>query len=335
MDTHHDWPDLRHTDRARDGRSCASSLRGSANNGLPDPRARRDGSNSDEGRQMLLRKISLVLADVDGTLVTREKVLTDRAQAAVRHLRESGIRFAITSGRPPRGMAMLVEPLALDLPLAGFNGGLFVNPDLSIVEERRLPRDVAEKSVDILAKSGLDIWVYVGNDWLIRSPEAPHVDREAWTVKFRPEVVGSFHNVLDKALKIVGVSDDLKLVERCEVSMQGALGDRATAARSQPYYLDITHRDANKGFVVDYLGRSLGISPDEIATIGDQPNDLTMFKRSGLSIAMGNAPEDVKRQANAVAASYDDEGFAKAVEEFVLQRRPYIAGIGTTAGDNK
>ena len=65
---------------------------------------------------------------------------------------------------------MLVEPLALDLPLAGFNGGLFANPDLSIVEERRLPRDVAEKSVDILAKSGLDIWVYVGNDWLIRSP---------------------------------------------------------------------------------------------------------------------------------------------------------------------
>jgi Cof subfamily protein (haloacid dehalogenase superfamily) len=230
---------------------------------------------------------------------------------------------------------MLVEPLALDLPMAGFNGGLFVNPDLSIVDERRLPRDVAEMSLDILAKSGLDIWVYVGNDWLIRSPEAPHVDREAWTVEFRPRVVGSFQDVVDKALKIVGVSDDLKLVERCEVSMRTALGDRATATRSQPYYLDITHRDANKGFVVDYLGRSLGISSDAIATIGDQPNDLTMFKRSGRSIAMGNAPEDVKRQANAVTSSYDDEGFAKAVEEFVLRRGPYTAAVGRVAGDTK
>jgi Cof subfamily protein (haloacid dehalogenase superfamily) len=284
---------------------------------------------------MLLRKISLLLADVDGTLVTREKVLTDRAQVAVRRLRESGIRFAITSGRPPRGMAMLVEPLALDLPLAGFNGGLFVDPDLSILDERRLPRDVGEKAVDILAKSGLDTWVYVGNDWLIRSLKAPHVDREAWTVKFEPQVVDSFDNVLDKALKIVGVSDDLKLVERCEVSMQAALGDRATAARSQPYYLDITHRDANKGYVVDYLGRSLGISSDEIATIGDQPNDLTMFKRSGLSIAMGNAPEDVKRQATAVTSSYEEEGFAKAVEELILWRGPHIGGIGAMAEDAK
>jgi Cof subfamily protein (haloacid dehalogenase superfamily) len=284
---------------------------------------------------MLLRKISLLLADVDGTLVTREKVLTDRAQVAVRRLRESGIRFAITSGRPPKGMAMLVEPLALDLPLAGFNGGLFVDPDLSVLEERRLPRDVAEKAVDILAKSDLDTWVYVGNDWLIRSPRAPHVDREAWTVKFEPQVVGSFDDVLDKALKIVGVSDDLKLVERCEVSMQAALGDRATAARSQPYYLDITHRDANKGFVVDYLGRSFGIPSDEIATIGDQPNDLTMFKRSGFSIAMGNAPEDVKRQATAVTSSYEEEGFAKAVEELILWRGPYFGGIGAMAGDAK
>ena len=70
--------------------------------------------------------ISLLLADVDGTLVTEQKVLTERARAAVMALRERGIRFAITSGRPPRGMAMLIEPLRLDSPIAGFNGGAFV-----------------------------------------------------------------------------------------------------------------------------------------------------------------------------------------------------------------
>ena len=263
-------------------------------------------------------KISLLLADVDGTLVTRDKILTLRAQHAVRSLREAGIRFAITSGRPPRGMAMLIEPLALETPVAGFNGGLFVRPDLSIMEERTLAPDVAAQAVDIILSHGLDVWIYKGNDWLLRDAKAPHVDREAWTVKFPPKVVKGFDSGLDKVVKIVGVSDDYDLVARCEADAQARLGDRATAARSQPYYLDVTHRDANKGFVADYLSRTLGIPQAEIATIGDQPNDVLMFRRSGFSIAMGNASDEVKRQASATTDSCDDEGFAKAVERFIL-----------------
>jgi HAD superfamily hydrolase (TIGR01484 family) len=85
------------------------------------------------------RKISLVLADVDGTLVTEQKVLTKRAQNAVSALQSAGIRFAITSGRPPRGMAMLFDALELDTPIAGFNGGLFVERDLTILDQRRCP----------------------------------------------------------------------------------------------------------------------------------------------------------------------------------------------------
>jgi Cof subfamily protein (haloacid dehalogenase superfamily) len=263
-------------------------------------------------------KISLLLADVDGTLVTPDKILTDRAKDAVRSLRQAGIRFAITSGRPPKGMAMLIEPLRLETPIAGFNGGLFVRPDLSIIEERTLAPDVAAQTVDLILSHGLDVWVYAGNDWLIRDASAPHVDREAWTVKFPPTVVEDFAGLPGRVVKIVGVSDDYDLVKRCEADAQAALGDRATAARSQPYYLDVTHRDANKGFVADYLSRTLDIPAAEIATIGDQPNDVLMFRRSGFSIAMGNASEDVKRQASATTRSYDEEGFASAVERFIL-----------------
>jgi hydroxymethylpyrimidine pyrophosphatase-like HAD family hydrolase len=78
------------------------------------------------------RKMSLVIADVDGSLVTEEKVLTLRAKASVRALARAGIAFAITSGRPTRGMAMLIEPLALRTPVSAFNGGLFVMPDMTI-----------------------------------------------------------------------------------------------------------------------------------------------------------------------------------------------------------
>ena len=164
----------------------------------------------------------------------------------------------------------------------------------------------------------MDPWVYSGNDWLITKAGAPHVAREAWTVKFDAKVVSDFTDALKQAAKIVGVSDDHDRVQRCEADAQKAFGDRATAARSQPYYLDITHHDANKGAVVDYLSRVLNIPPAEIATIGDQPNDVLMFKRSGFSIAMGNASDQVKAQASATTDSYNDEGFAKAMEQYIL-----------------
>jgi Cof subfamily protein (haloacid dehalogenase superfamily) len=264
------------------------------------------------------RKISLVLADVDGTLVTEEKVLTQRAQEAVQHLRAAGIRFAITSGRPPKGMAMLIDALQLDTPIAGFNGGLFVKRDLSIIEQKTLPADVAVKAIELIRDHGLDAWVYQGNDWLITKADAPHVAREAWTVKFQPKVVADFKDRLDNVAKLVGVSDDHAKVERCEADAQAAFGERVAASRSQPYYLDITHKDANKGAVVAYLSRHLNVAADEIATIGDQPNDMLMFKPSGFSIAMGNASDQVKAQASATTDSYDDEGFAKAMERFIL-----------------
>jgi hypothetical protein len=264
------------------------------------------------------RKISLLLADVDGTLVTEEKVLTKRAQAAVQNLRDAGIRFAVTSGRPPRGMAMLFDALKLDTPIAGFNGGLFVKPDLSIIAQKTVPEDIAAKSIELIRAHGLDAWVYRGNDWLITKADAPHVAREAWTVKFEAKIVSDVAEKLDQVAKIVGVSDDLAKVQSCEADAQAAFGDRATATRSQPYYLDVTHKEANKGAVVEFLSRELKIPAAEIATIGDQPNDVLMFKRSGFSIAMGNASDQVKGQASATTDSYNDEGFAKAVERFIL-----------------
>ena len=114
-------------------------------------------------------KISLVLADVDGTLLTKDKVLTSRAEDAVRALAAAGIAFAITSGRPPRGMAMLIEPLALRTPIAGFNGGVFVHPDLSEIESRTLDPATAKKTVELILNQGLDAWVYTADEWLIRS----------------------------------------------------------------------------------------------------------------------------------------------------------------------
>jgi Cof subfamily protein (haloacid dehalogenase superfamily) len=263
-------------------------------------------------------KIELVLADVDGTLVTPDKELTARTIAAVGKLEQAGIEFAVTSGRPPRGMAMLVEPLALELPLAAFNGGLFVRPDMSVIEERAIDGDVVAPAVRLLKEKQIDVWLYRGADWLVRDAKAPHVDKEAATVRFAPTVVQSFDGITDGIAKIVGVSDDLELLARVEAAARAELGDHVSAARSQPYYLDITHPDANKGEVVRHLSRERDIPASRIATLGDQPNDVLMFALSGLSIAMGNAAPEVQRAARRVTASNDDDGFALAIERFVL-----------------
>jgi len=266
-------------------------------------------------------KISLVLADVDGTLLTSDKVLTSRAVDAVKELDAAGIAFATTSGRPPRGMAMLIAPLALRTPIAGFNGGVFINPDLSVIESRTLDPTTAKKTVELILNQGLDAWVYTTDEWLIRNPDAPHVAREAWTVKFDAKVVQAFTDAhLAHAVKIVGISDDLALVAACEKLAQKTLGEKASAARSQPYYLDVTNPQANKGAVVATLSKILNIPAAQIVTFGDMPNDVLMFSKSGFSIAMGNASDEVKAQASAVTDSNEDEGFAKAIRKFVLRK---------------
>jgi Cof subfamily protein (haloacid dehalogenase superfamily) len=264
--------------------------------------------------------IDLLIADVDGTLVTHEKELTERARLAVRKLRDASIAFAVTSGRPPRGMSMLVDPLAITTPIAGFNGGMFVHPDMSPIEVKSLPADIVPEVLRAIEQRGLDVWVYQGNDWFVRKVDAPHVSREQWTVRFAPTVVPDLSRLSDGVVKIVGVSDDLPAVEACERDLRERFGDHVSAARSQPYYVDVTHPSANKGGVVQYLSQKLGIPAEKIATIGDMPNDVLMFARSGLSIAMGNASPDVQRAARRVTGSNDKEGFADAVERFVLSK---------------
>lgn len=262
-------------------------------------------------------QIRLVLADVDGTLVTKDKILTPRAIRAVERLRERGILFTITSGRPPKGMKMVIDPLKISEPIAGFNGGMMVRPDFTVIEARTLPADTARKVIGIIRDHKADPWVYNGNDWIVSNADAAHVAREQWTVKF-PPVVGNVEEKLDQVVKITGVSDDLDLMKRLEHDLQQALGDTASAALSQPYYVDVTNRDANKGGVVMTLERLLGIPASQMVTLGDQPNDVLMFRKSGMSIAMGQASPEVQKQATYVSTSCEEEGFANGIEKYVL-----------------
>ena len=267
--------------------------------------------------------IRLLLSDVDGTLITSQKVLTDRAVAAVHRLHEAGIGFTITSSRPPPGLGMFVAPLAITLPLGAFNGGLFCDPQLRVLEQHPVPEATVGPMIERIAASGLDVWVYRADKWLVRSATGPHVEHESGVVQFTPTVVSDFDDLIagkyvDQVSKIVGVSDDHALVAELATQVVAEFGDRVSATRSQAYYLDVTHPQANKGAVVDYLANALDIPRKAIATIGDGQNDTLMFARSGVSIAMGNCASGVRTMATYGTASNDDDGFALAIDQFVL-----------------
>ncbi len=262
---------------------------------------------------------ALVVSDVDGTLVTKDKRLTDRAKAAVRALHQAGIGFTITSSRPSIGMRFLIEPLAISLPVGAFNGSSIVDPGMKAIEQHLIPISAAERSLQILNQFGVDIWLFTNEQWLTRNPDGEYIPNEKRAILADPTIIDDFTPYLSRACKIVGASSEAAHLERCEKVMQEALGPQATAIRSQTYYLDVTPPGCDKGTFVRSMAHRLGIATDAVATIGDMQNDLAMFRVSGLSIAMGNAADNVKQQATLVTTSNEEEGFAGAIE-MILKR---------------
>jgi Cof subfamily protein (haloacid dehalogenase superfamily) len=258
--------------------------------------------------------IALVVSDVDGTLLTKDKVLTDGAKAAVRRLHAAGIGFTIVSSRPTIGMGFLIEPLAITLPIGAFNGSSIVDAALKPIEQHLIPPAVAQRSLDVLNAFGVDIWLFTNERWYTRNPDGEYVPHEKRAIKADPTIIPDFTPYIGAACKIVGASSDAALLQRCEVAMKEAVGTEATAVRSQTYYLDVTPPGHDKGTFVEAIAKRLGISAAAVATIGDMENDLPMFARSGVSFAMGNAADNVKPRATHVTDSNERDGFAAAME---------------------
>ncbi|SHK83535.1 Cof-type HAD-IIB family hydrolase [Bradyrhizobium lablabi] len=261
-----------------------------------------------------MTRISLVVSDVDGTLLPKSKVLSDGAKRAVAKLHEAGIGFTIVSSRPTIGMTFLIEPLAITLPFGAFNGSSIVDAGLKPIEQHLIPPTTAQRSIDILTEFGVDIWLFTNDQWLTRNPDGEYVSHEKLAIKHDPVIVTDFSSYLTGACKIVGASSDAPLLQRCETAMQQAVGNQATAVRSQTYYLDVTPPGHDKGTFVEAMAKRLGISTAAVATIGDMQNDLPMFARSGVSFAMRNATDDVKKHATHVTDSNEHDGFAAAME---------------------
>ena len=266
-----------------------------------------------------MSRIKLVITDVDGTLVTTEKQLRPRSIEAVKKLREHGIAFTICSSRPPFGLRRMRDTLGIDQPFGGYNGGAIVEPDFTVIEQKAIPAEVARRAVELFHANGVDCWVFVGNEWVITNRQGDHVDHEIHTIDWPPTVVEAYEDKHFQGVgKIVGASNNHDLIAKVEHVMQQALAGRAHAARSQAYYCDVIPEGIDKGRIVQVMAKRLGLARDEIAVLGDMENDLEMFAEAGFPIAMGNAPAYVKERAVATTGSNDEDGWADAIERYVL-----------------
>ena len=266
--------------------------------------------------------IRLLVSDIDGTLVTKEKELTPAVRAAAARLDERGVKLVLVSSRPPHGVELFASALGLETPRAGFNGGAFTAPGGAVLQARLLDRATAQEALEYLSSQQIAPWLFTTGEWLLTKPDGDYVDWEQTTVKMQPRVVAGFGEVLGSAGKIMAASKDFAKLAACETALQARLGGRASVHRSQDYYLDITHPLANKGEAVRQAARLLGVDVSQTACIGDMANDLPMFDVAAFSIAMGQAPAEMRARADYVTASNQENGWAQAVDQFIVPRGP-------------
>ena len=179
---------------------------------------------------------------------------------------------------------------------------------------------MARRAVALLRGQGIEPWLFTDQHWYIRDPAGDNVGLETRTIGQEPVVVEDFAAELyDRVLKVIGSCNDHPRLAACEAMLQRELGGDAIATRSQPYYLDVTNPRAHKGEAVASLARAFGVPVSAVLTIGDGTNDIPMLEASGFSVAMGNGSDAVKAAARAVTDDCEHDGFAKAIERYVLQ----------------
>jgi Cof subfamily protein (haloacid dehalogenase superfamily) len=264
--------------------------------------------------------IRLLVSDVDGTLVRDDKSLPDANRDAILALAAAGVATTLISSRPPSGMLGLAAALRLTGPLAAFNGGTLFDPDGIIRSAHRLAAPDASAMLHLLGVPGVARWVYADGAWFVTGLDNAHLGRERRAAAIDPVIRIDFAGLDGRIDKIVGVSDDHELLRRLEERAKEMIGARATISRSQPYYLDITHRRANKGDGIAALAQAFGIDLAQVAALGDMTNDLPMLARAGLSVAMGQAPDCVRAAADATATTNEEDGVADAISRFVRPR---------------
>lgn len=276
--------------------------------------------NQSQKKKEASKKIKLLVSDIDGTLITGKHQITSEAFIAAQKLKKAGIHLCLVSSRPPQGIQMFFKDLDILTPFAALNGGEIVGNDGVIISSLAMNNKDAGEVFELLYEYDVKAWVFGGFDWVVFDLNDPFIAHEQEVVGNRPKVMEHFSQYKNRIVKIEGVSGNTALLDELADKINQKYPETVKALRSSENFLDITHPKANKGFAAIELGKQYGIDISEIACIGDMFNDIPMLEIAGLAIAMGQSSERVYRHAHFQTKSNEENGWAYAVENFVLPR---------------
>jgi Cof subfamily protein (haloacid dehalogenase superfamily) len=266
-----------------------------------------------------MKNIALVISDIDGTLITSNHEVTEDTRNTALALRDNGIGLSLASSRPPRAVEPIAAELGLASTYAAFNGAMILTSGGEILAESAIAPAVTARIREIALERGLDVWLYDKFDWWV-SVHTPFVEREEHTTGFTA-LFDDYEAQLSKPLNKLTVVGGPALVAEAERMIHDELGEHVSASRSKPRFLDVTSFGWHKGSVVTRLSKLFATPPAQVAVIGDGPNDVEMFAAAGVSIAMGQAVDEVRKKATYITSSNDDEGWSKGISKYVLNRK--------------
>jgi Cof subfamily protein (haloacid dehalogenase superfamily) len=266
----------------------------------------------------------MIVLDLDDTLLQDDLTISERTKNALMEAQEMGVKVVLASGRPPYGMWPIAKELSLGeygSYILGFNGGEIIDCQTNeVLYSSTLTLDDVRELYNISRQEEVYIHTYVGEE-IITDQGNPYTDIESTLTGMSIKVVDNFiEGVKVPVVKVLMVDEPEKLVP-VENKLKNVLNDKYSIMRSKPYFLEFTNKGITKGESLRQLIQKLGIEQEEVIAIGDSYNDLTMIEFAGLGVAMGNAPDDIKEKANYVTDTNMNDGVAKVVEEFVLNKK--------------
>lgn len=264
-------------------------------------------------------KYKMICLDIDGTLVNSEHKITDKTKDVIEQVtKEKNIPVILVSARPPRGIFFLQEELNIVQPIICYSGALIIEKPSKVLFNVTIPTGCVRKIYDIGKNQGVHISIYKDDIWYAEEMDKWAV-QEGEITNFRPQLI-SYNDLMEKWEG--GGTGPNKILCMGEPNHIESLNRKLRAENfelniylSKPTYLEIMPKGASKTSAIEFLRQRYSIEQSEIVAIGDNYNDVDMIKYAGLGIAMGNAPEQVKLQADEVTLSNDEDGVAVAVEK--------------------
>lgn len=269
-----------------------------------------------------MNNIKVLILDIDGTISGKSNHVNDRVKKAINKVKSRGIKVGLATGRMYSSALRFHQEIEANLPIIGYNGAWMQNPDTSeILLHQPVKHQIAKKIIsyfkDKQIEKEIEIHLYF-NDKLyvekITQNTEYYVDRSGTPAN----LVENFNNLLqENPTKILASSLDFNLITKMLTELKNIYHEEEVfLTQSNPIYLEVTDTGVNKGMAVQYLTEKiLGYSREEIITIGDNFNDLTMLEYAGFSIAMGDAPQEVKDIASTVTQDVENDGVADVIDQ--------------------